>query len=74
MTIAQLSKKQPVVTKLIEPTFKINASLTEDTRMSSFTSILPFRVKFTHVHIPSQSPNLIPAIPFQIIGYSNYIL
>lgn len=74
MTIATISKIQPVTTKLIEPTFKINTSFKEDTKSSSFQSILPFRVKFTHIYIPSQSPTHIPAIPFQIIGYSNYIL
>lgn len=40
---------------------------------SVFFDVLPFRVKFTTIQIESVSSN-VPAIPFQIIGYSNYIL
>jgi len=45
----------------------------EGTRSAVITDILPFRVKFTAIQIESISSNF-PAIPFQIIGYSNYIL
>jgi len=45
----------------------------EDTRLVSITEILPFRVKFTAIQIQDAS-SMIPAIPFQVIGYSNYIL
>ena len=38
-----------------------------------FFDVLPFRVKFTTIQIESVASN-VPAIPFQIIGYSNYIL
>ena len=41
--------------------------------MSVITDVLPFRVKFTSIQIESLRTN-IPAIPFQVIGYSNYIL
>jgi hypothetical protein len=72
MAIAELSKIQPVATKSITPTFRINTSFKDNPGSASFKSVLPFRVKFTHVHVPSEK--IIPAIPFQIIGYSNYIL
>jgi hypothetical protein len=42
-------------------------------RLVSITEILPFRVKFTAIQIQSAS-SMIPAIPLQVIGYSNYIL
>lgn len=42
-------------------------------RHSTISSVLPFRVKFTSIQIESIASNF-PAIPFQIIGYSNYIL
>ena len=35
--------------------------------------ILPFRVKFTPIQI-QDIRGMIPAIPLQVIGYSNYIL
>ena len=47
--------------------------ITPSIRSSVLTDILPFRVKFTTIQIESISSNF-PAIPFQIIGYSNYIL
>ena len=36
--------------------------------------ILPFRVKFTAIQIQSIGLGNTPAIPLQVIGYSNYIL
>lgn len=35
---------------------------------------LPFRVKFINIGIEGVSPSLVPPIPLQVIGYSNYIL
>lgn len=43
------------------------------THSSVIMSELPFRVRFTAIQIESITQN-IPAIPLQIIGYSNYIL
>lgn len=48
-------------------------SIKDKTRETIVSSILPFRVKFTPIQIESLSSNP-PAIPFQVIGYSNYIL
>ncbi len=36
--------------------------------------ILPFRVRFTNVSVFGYSKTNPPAIPLQVIGYSNYIL
>jgi hypothetical protein len=36
--------------------------------------LLPFRVRFTNVNVFGYSKTNPPAIPLQIIGYSNYIL
>ena len=44
---------------------------TRDTRISE---ILPFRVKFTAIHIQAIGLGNTPPIPLQVIGYSNYIL
>jgi hypothetical protein len=38
------------------------------------TETLPFRVKFTAIQIESLGLGNTPAIPLQVIGYSNYIL
>lgn len=48
-------------------------SIKDQTRETVVSSILPFRVRFTPIQIESLSSNP-PAIPFQVIGYSNYIL
>ncbi len=38
------------------------------------TEVLPFRVKFSAIQIQSIGLGNTPAIPLQVIGYSNYIL
>lgn len=38
------------------------------------TEILPFRVKFTAIQVVAIGLGNTPAIPLQVIGYSNYIL
>lgn len=43
------------------------------TRNVRIEEILPFRVKFTSIQI-EDIRGMIPAIPLQVIGYSNYIL
>jgi hypothetical protein len=43
------------------------------TRNVRIEEVLPFRVKFTNIQIQSVT-SMIPAIPLQVIGYSNYIL
>jgi hypothetical protein len=48
-------------------------SIEDKPRQVSINSILPFRVKFIPIQIESIR-DAIPAIPLQVIGYSNYIL
>lgn len=44
------------------------------TRDTTITEILPFRVKFSAIQIVAIGLGNTPAIPLQVIGYSNYIL
>jgi hypothetical protein len=44
------------------------------TRNTLITEVLPFRVKFTAIQIEPLGLGNTPAIPLQVIGYSNYIL
>lgn len=60
-------------TQTIEPVDYPIVRIEEDVRLVSINEILPFRVKFTAIQIQDAS-SMIPAIPFQVIGYSNYIL
>lgn len=46
----------------------------EDQRQVRINQILPFRVKFTSIRIEGTHGSLVPPIPLQIIGFSNYIL
>ena len=44
------------------------------TRKVVITEVLPFRVKFSSIQIQAIGLGNTPAIPLQVIGYSNYIL
>jgi hypothetical protein len=44
------------------------------TRKTVITEVLPFRVRFTAIQIQAIGLGNAPAIPLQVIGYSNYIL
>lgn len=44
------------------------------TRNTVLSSVLPFRVKFSAIQIQAIGLGNTPAIPLQVIGYSNYIL
>ena len=44
------------------------------TRKTVITEVLPFRVKFSAIQIQAIGLGNTPAIPLQVIGYSNYIL
>lgn len=57
--------------------FPIDYPLTEVenfTRTVVVSDVLPFRVKFTAIQIQAIGLGNTPAIPLQVIGYSNYIL
>jgi len=49
-------------------------SITENQRLVQITEVLPFRVKFSAIQIEKIGLGNTPAIPLQVIGYSNYIL
>jgi hypothetical protein len=61
----KVSSIYPVDYPRVEITPSVHSAVLKD--------VLPFRVKFTTIQIESILSNF-PAIPFQIIGYSNYIL
>lgn len=61
------------ITRLIEQTNYPLVQIEEDIRTVAINEILPFRVRFTAIQIEDIRGN-VPAIPLQVIGYSNYIL
>jgi hypothetical protein len=61
-------------TVLIENSNYSRSSIKTTNRQVRINEVLPFRVRFTSVKIPGYGPNNVPAIPLQVIGYSNYIL
>jgi hypothetical protein len=73
MATILINSNPPVLTKIIEEVRSVNTTIDQPTRGVRINSILPFRIKLTNIQIPSSSGN-IPAIPLQIIGFSNYIL
>ena len=60
-------------TRIIEQFTYPLVQIKEDLRTVSINEVLPFRVRFTSIQIEDIRGN-IPAIPLQVIGYSNYIL
>ena len=60
-------------TRLIEQINYPLVQIEEDLRTVTINEILPFRVRFTAIQIEDLRGN-VPAIPLQVIGYSNYIL
>jgi hypothetical protein len=73
MATAFINNKPPVVTKVIERVSFPNVEIVEPKRGVSIDSILPFRIRFTAIQVPASLGN-VPAIPLQVIGFSNYIL
>jgi hypothetical protein len=73
MATVTINNSPPVITKVIEKVFFPNVEIVEENRGVSINSILPFRIRFTAIQIPTSIGN-VPAIPLQIIGFSNYIL
>ena len=74
MAKAVISKKNKVVTKLIETSDYGIIKIRPDKRSVTINEVLPFRVKFINIGIEGYSANNIPPIPLQVIGFSNYIL
>lgn len=74
MATVSISYKQPITTKRIQKENYGNVKFVGSKRISTIEEILPFRIKFTSIRIPSSNPANVPPIPLQIIGFSNYIL
>jgi hypothetical protein len=68
-----INSNNPVATKIIERVSFPKAEIVDLNRGISINSILPFRIRFTAIQIPNSIGN-VPAIPLQVIGFSNYIL
>ena len=73
MATIAINNTPPVLTKVIERVSFSNTKITEQKSGVRINSVLPFRIRFTAIQIPSAIGN-IPAIPLQVIGFSNYIL
>jgi hypothetical protein len=70
LILDELNNKTERVFPIEYPLVKI-----EDIAINTLiTEILPFRVKFTAIQIQAIGLGNTPAIPLQVIGYSNYIL
>jgi hypothetical protein len=74
MAKAVISKKNKVVTKLIETSDYGIIKIRPNKRSVTINEVLPFRVKFINIGIEGYSANNVPPIPLQVIGFSNYIL
>ena len=74
MATVALFDKQPVKTKKIENKNYSQTKFTASKRISLIEEVLPFRIKFTAITVPSVGPGVVPPIPMQVIGFSNYIL
>jgi hypothetical protein len=73
MATVVINNNTPVLTKAIKRVSFPNVEITQPNRGVSIKPILPFRIRFTTIQIPNSIGN-IPAIPLQVIGFSNYIL
>ena len=73
MATVVINKNTPILTKTLERVSFPNATITETKRGTEINPILPFRIRLTAIQIPTSIAN-VPAIPLQIIGFSNYIL
>jgi hypothetical protein len=68
-----IKSNTPVFTTDIQRVSFPNVEITQENRGVNINSVLPFRIRFTAIQIPTSIAN-IPAIPLQVIGFSNYIL
>ena len=73
MATFTINSNNPVATKIIERVSFPKAEIVDLNRGISINSVLPFRIRFTAIQIPNSIGN-VPAIPLQVIGFSNYIL
>ena len=73
MATVTINSNNPVATKIIERVSFPKTEIVDLNRGISINSVLPFRIRFTAIQIPNSIGN-VPAIPLQVIGFSNYIL
>jgi hypothetical protein len=73
MATVAINSNIPITTRRLERVSFPSATITEAKRGTAINPILPFRIRLTAIQIPSSIAN-VPAIPLQIIGFSNYIL
>jgi hypothetical protein len=74
MATAKLLDNLKGKTERIFPIDYSEVKIEDFTRKTVITEVLPFRVKFTAIQIVAIGLGNTPAIPLQVIGYSNYIL
>jgi hypothetical protein len=75
MASVKISYSKPINTVRIDQTpLRVRGIKQRDVKFATIDQTLPFRIKFTAVKVPGITPGNIPAIPLQIIGFSNYIL
>ena len=74
MATAKLLDNLKCKTERIFPIDYAEVQIEDFTRKTIITEVLPFRVKFTAIQIQAIGLGNTPAIPLQVIGYSNYIL
>jgi len=73
MASVVIKSNTPVFTTDIQRVSFPSVEITQQNRGVNINSVLPFRIRFTAIKIPTSIAN-IPAIPLQVIGFSNYIL
>jgi len=73
MATVVINNNTSVFTRAVERASFPNVQITQPNRGVNINSVLPFRIRFTAIQIPASIGN-VPAIPLQIIGFSNYIL
>jgi hypothetical protein len=74
MATAKLFDNLKGKTEKIFPIDYPEVQIEDFTRKVVITEVLPFRVKFSAIQIQAIGLGNTPAIPLQVIGYSNYIL
>jgi len=73
MASVVIKSNTPVFTTDIQRVSFPSVEITQQNRGVNINSVLPFRIRLTAIQIPTSIGN-VPAIPLQIIGFSNYIL
>jgi len=73
MASVVIKSNTPAFTTDIQRVSFPSVEITQENRGVNINSVLPFRIRFTAIQIPTSIGN-IPAIPLQVIGFSNYIL